>query len=205
MPEDLVTDDVLVAIARDGDKTAYDKLRKKYLNYSKRVGKEIMDQYPGSGFTMEDFEADGLIAFEDAYSHYTVECGSFYPYWKQISTHLMLRDLHQRSYKYGARAFKGPFSFDESVKNNPSLLMGEVIGLEDPQIKNFEYRDRLEKLNDGINQTKFTPIQKEVLKLFLQEYKVSEIATILNITYKRAYSLLSTVKRKIGIAEKSEK
>ncbi|MCD8195354.1 MAG: hypothetical protein LUD22_03575 [Coprobacillus sp.] len=205
MPETGQTDDVLVALARNGDMTAYDTLRKKYLNYAKKLGKDIMEQYPGSGFTLEDFEADGLISFIDAYTHYTPECGNFYPYWKRVSTHLMLRDMHQRSYNYGARGFKGPFSFDESVKNNPSLLMDEVIGLDDPQIKNFENRDRLNKLHDGINESKFTPIQKEVLKLYLQEYKVSEIATILDIPYKRAYSILISVKRKIGIAEKSEK
>lgn len=205
MPEDLNADDVLVAIARNGDKTTYEKLKNKYMNFSKRVARDFMEQYPGSGVSMEEFEADGLIAFEEAYNRYTTGCGSFYPYWKQVASRLMIRDIHQDSYKYGARAFNGPFSFDESVKNNPTLLMGDVIGMEDREIKNFENRDRLQKLNDGIKQTKFTPMQKEVLKLFLQEYKISEIATILNIPYKRAYSLLTTVKHKIGIVEKSDK
>ncbi|MCD8204960.1 MAG: hypothetical protein LUC16_03955 [Coprobacillus sp.] len=173
--------------------------------YEKRlsyIAHQYLEYHYHSGITYEELYAAAIRSFYVATSQYIPgPTTNLYSYWKTIANRTLSAYIRDNSYEEKARAFDPTNSLDKIIETDSGImLMSEVVGEEDPKIKNDNLIDDLAELREGgVN---FREIENDIIKLLIYGYKFSEICELLGISDVRLRSITRTIKRKCANSRK---
>ena len=119
----------------------------------------------------------------------------FYSYWKGVAVKSIFAYIQLNSYKAGAKAFVGAFSFDEYVGNQDGVTYGEIVGLDDERMSRdiiiSESSKKIEEFYKSLS-----PSNKKVFVLLLRDFDREEMAIVLGYDKKILYNRIATLRKK---------
>ena len=119
----------------------------------------------------------------------------FYSYWKGVAVKSIFAYIQLNSYKAGAKAFVGAFSFDEYVTDEKGLTYGEIVGLNDEKMSRDiiinESSKKIEEFYETLN-----PENKKVFVLLLRDFDREEMAIVLGYDKGALYNRITSLRKK---------
>lgn len=185
-----ILDEHLHILVAQGNHEAFDELIRRYHKHAINLSKEILFRFPNTGVSLNDLVAVSSAHFLYVLSKFVVGRSSFYSFWRESATQVIMDYLIENSYGAEAFVFCGSFSLDQSDLNQN--LVGEFLNhtQEEKQIKKlvFETKTILYKYKAFFNDS-----EKMILNLVLQGFSLKEISSIgvlaksqIYLTYKSA-------------------
>ena len=193
MNKQFTVDDELLDKIANGDEIAYNTFLKRYVRFSRRLVKEFLTEHPYFEFIFDDLHSIVLCGTPEIISKYDKEKGMFYPFWKKVS----LRNLsfYLKENYYLPEGNNGFVSLDYVPEENHALH--ETIGEDDVSMENNLLYDALLAITTD-PRNDFKRREKEVFKLFLDNYTYQEIADKLDISIPSVYRVINHAVEKIS-------
>lgn len=195
MARKFILDEEYIVLIQSGNQEAMEALCQRYQKYAYGVASDFFVSNNKGGITLDDFSTVALEAILVAVKKYTLGISKFYPYWKQIAIHQMIKYNEQFSYFHHGKTFYGislDAAYDESSTTND-----QIFGLPDHEMKSFSYRDMLnEILNNPKNH--FSSLEKKILLLLVDQHSIDDISEKTHIPANRIYYHCKKAKEKLG-------
>ena len=189
-----ILDEHLHILIAQGNHEAYRALNKRYHRHALLLCADILRQFPDSGVTKKELLSLCEEHFLIVTSKFTNGLASFYSFWKDSTTQMLIDYLVDNSYMSGAFYFKGCVSLDQSSEDRRefSELIGERNTENEIMRKIFEIKCIIDKFD-----VFFTCQEKALLNLVLEGYTLPELEhtgmlkrSYLYLTYKSAVNKL---------------
>ena len=191
-----ILDEHLHILIAQGNHEAYNKLSYRYHRHSLTLVKDLLSKYTFTGVTNRELVLVCEDHFPFVVSKYTPGLSSFFSFWKDSTSKVVIDYLVENSYDGDASIFRGAISFDQ--KNEEKHPYSELIGErgDEHAIKKrvFEIRYVVNKYDAF-----FTYQEKALLNLILEGYSLTEVEhsgllgrSQLSLTYK---SLIDKLKK----------
>lgn len=185
-----ILDEHLHILIAQGNHEAFSKLRKRYHKHALLLVNELSHQYSDTGITRKELVAVCENCFVFVICKYSPERSSFYSFWKETTTQVLMDYIIKNSYDGDAIVFKGIVSFDQN--SDERHCFSEYIGERGDELlfqrRLFEIRQHLDKFDIF-----FTNQEKALLNLILEGYTLAELEhtgllskSHLYLTYKSA-------------------
>ena len=119
----------------------------------------------------------------------------FYSYWKGVAIKSIFSYIQLNSYKAGAKAFAGAFSFDEYVNNQEGMTYGEIVGANDEKMsRDILISESSKKIEEFYNT--LSPLNKKVFLLLLRDFDREEMAIVLGYDKRSLYNRITLLRKK---------
>jgi RNA polymerase sporulation-specific sigma factor len=184
----------LVYQVRENDAVAYNLLIEKYSNLVDMLAKKYIKVNKDIGIEYDDLYQEGMLGFFKALDDYNSNDTIFYTYALLCSRREMLR-LIKTFKRKKQMVLNESISINRCVNNKDDLYIEDILpsnyNLED----DFYSYDTCQKLiNFKYNLTFEDSLMYE---LKLNDFSISEIATLLDISYKKVDNHLNLIKKKL--------
>ncbi len=189
----ILKDDDLVAQIATGNHEALTILYTRYKIFAKKLVSEYLTTFHDDGISFEELEAVALSSLNEAMKKYVPGHNSFYSYWIVFAKHALGDYAEKNSYRLGAKMFKG-VSLDDTVKNDTDLILGDIVGEEDRNIKdildNKNFIDFLYSVKNRLGRKDI-----KIVELVLKGFEVKEIAKKLKMKIPTIYYRFNLLKK----------
>ena len=119
----------------------------------------------------------------------------FYSYWKGVAIKSIFAYIQLNSYKAGAKAFAGAFSFDEYVGNQEGLTYGEIVGLNDEKMSRDIIISESSKKIEEFYKT-LSPYNKRLFLLLLRDFDRDEMTIVMGTNKHALYNRITALRKK---------
>ena len=189
-----ILDEHLHILVAQGNHEAFNQLTWRYHKHAVNLVNDLLSKYSFTGISNKEL----LVACEDYFpivlSKFTPGMSSFFTFWKETSSQVLMDYLIENSYDGEAFIFRGIVSLDQKrdEKHPYSELLGERGDDKLLKKKVFEIKHALNKYAAF-----FTHREKALLNLILEGYSLKElehsgllVRSQLILTYKSAIEKL---------------
>lgn len=191
-----ILDEHLHILIAQGNHEAYNHLRKRYHRHALVLTSDLFQKYDDTGITKKELMAVCEGHFSTVISKYISGLSSFYSFWIESTTQVLMDYIIENSYEGEAFTFRGVVSFDQNSdeKHLFSDFLGETGDEKKFKKVIFEIRQVLKKYA-----TFFKSQERALLNLVLEGYSLAELEhsgtmskSHLYLTYKSAVERLKS-------------
>lgn len=195
-----ILDEHLHILIAQGNHEAFIKLRKRYHKHALVLVDELIYQFDDVGVTRKELLAVCENHFIFVLSKYIPDRSSFYSFWKETSTQVLMDYIVTNSYDGDAMFFKGIISFDQN--SDERHCFSEYLGERNDDLA---FRRKLLDIKRHLKKYEvfFTIQEKALLNLLMEGYSISELEhsglmskSHLYLTYKSAVNKLQNYIKK---------
>ncbi|MGN0453149.1 MAG: sigma-70 family RNA polymerase sigma factor [Ruminococcus sp.] len=178
-----LTDSELARLVRQGSDSAFEEISKRYSG----IIHSIAAKYSAAGFDRSDFMQEGLLALLSACKSFSSEgCASFRTYTALcISRRFM--SVIRKAHAKGAIPDDTLISYDDIEISDQNTQNPETLFIE---------KESSIGLQNTIRQ-KLSPLELEVLRLYLQGLSYADISELLGKSSKSVDNALQRIRRKL--------
>lgn len=178
----MLSDEQLVSLFQKGDKTVFDELLVRYEPLIKYYSRNLYL----IGAEYEDLMQYGFLGLFKATQSYDKEKSSF----KTYASYCIKSSLITAVKKFSKE------SLNPLNNSDPLEILDKIeLSSENPEntvIENQTYGETVKRIKDGLS-----PLENNVLDLYLQGLRINDIATKLSKSYKAVDNALQRIKSKI--------
>lgn len=199
-------DEQLHRLTAQGNHEAYRRLVKRYKFHTFNLCKDLLNQYPHTGVSVNELQivCDGY--FQTIVSKFDVTLNSFFSFWKEMVMHRIMQYLVNNSYITEFDNVRGVVSLDDEFEDrHPASDM--ICEKDDERIKKrfiFEIKSVVMR-----NLDLFTDQESMVLRFVLDGYSLGELVhtgvmslSSLYLTFNAATQKLQKLVKRIKINNK---
>ena len=172
----------LVYQVRENDEIAYDLLIKKYSNLIRIFAKKFLRKYKYLGLEYDDLYQEGMMGIIKALNNYNTDDTLFYTYASLCAKREMDRLIKTQTRKK-RMLLNESISINGYVDDNPDLVLEDAIPSKYNLESEYEYYDTQRRLLNV--RFDFDLIDSSILELKINGFSSKEIATLLDLTYKK--------------------
>ena len=196
-----ILDEHLHILIAQGNHEAFNRLRKRYHVHAVILVNEFLKRYDYTGVTSKELITVCEEHFLFVINKYIPGRSSFYTFWKQSTSQILMDYIIENSYEGEAFVFRGSISFDQ--KNDEMHSFSELIAERGDErvIKRlvFEIKHVLYKY-----QAFFSIAERTLINMILDGYSLADFVNSgilgksqVNLTYKSA---IEKLQKYIGLA-----
>lgn len=182
----------LIYQINDGDELSYNLLFKKYSNLIGKLAKYYYNQNKNIGIEYDDLYQEGMFALSNSLKDYDQNNTLFYTFFL-----LCVRREMERLVK-SARRFKhiilnDSASLNEPISGTEDIFLEDILSIDYSVEEDYISDDNCRKLY--LYKYKLNSEEAMVYELKLNNFSISEIANLLDLSYKKVDNYLHKIRK----------
>ena len=172
----------LVYQVRENDEIAYNLLIKKYSNLVSMLAKKYLRLYKNIGLEYDDLFQEGMLGIIKALNDYDTRSTIFYTYASLCAKREMDKLIKTQTRKK-RMILNECVSINGFINDNQDLVLEDAIPSKFDLAKEYECFDIYQRMMKA--RFNFNLIDSSILELKINGFSLSEIAELLDLTYKK--------------------
>lgn len=188
----------IIEKAKKGDEQAFNELAVIYKPYIQRISR----RYFLIGGDMEDILQEGLIGMYKAVMSYDLDSKVAFKTFAYLCINSQIKTCISQSNRKGNKALNNSVSVDNEMEDEDAwavILISDELSPEEELIKRQKVKEIIKEMNQVLK-----PIQKQILKLYFNNYSYVEIAKVIGKDTKFVDNNLTQIKKKLAHLKENE-